>query len=194
MKRAGVVVSIILLVVAFVGAAYYYYVVMPSHIAQEAEVVSTDVTPEQEVETPVVSQPEADVQEGTTIAEPGVETNKISLFCEDEEEEINPLIYGKWQSTTNPQWYKVYTDEYSGNGYYWGKEWDETEDITEDDLIDYGNGWYEWKMNKNELIELATTDMNSTRIPVEYKIKVTEQSLEMVSVTNKKTITFIRVQ
>ncbi|MBO4665813.1 MAG: hypothetical protein J5612_02960 [Paludibacteraceae bacterium] len=109
--------------------------------------------------------------EGHTVAPPEETTNKFSVFSEAEDEEYNPLLIGHWQCCDQAGWHRVYTDEYSGNGYYWGKEWNEDEDISEADLVDYGNGWFEWKMDGNNVLELAATDMNETRVPFIYTIK-----------------------
>jgi hypothetical protein len=105
------------------------------------------------------------------VAPPEEATDKFSIFTEGEDETINALILGHWVNVDNPSWHRVYTDEYSGNGYYWGKEWDESEDVTEADLVDYGNGWFEWKMDGNDVLELATTDMSESRVPFIYTIK-----------------------
>lgn len=126
----------------------------------------TPAKPDMEVD--VVTRP---APEAFTVEEPTETTNKFSIFTEGEDEEYNPLLLGHWICVDQPSWHRIYTDEYSGNGYYWGKEWDEADDISEADLIDYGNGWFEWKMDGNDVLELATSDMSETRVPFIYTIK-----------------------
>ena len=122
--------------------------------------------PAQQVDAVTTTAPQAHF-----VAPPEETTNKFSIFTEGEDETINALILGHWVNVDHPTWHRVYTDEYSGNGYYWGKEWDESEDVTEADLVDYGNGWFEWKMDGNDVLELATTDMSESRVPFIYTIK-----------------------
>ena len=122
--------------------------------------------PEKKVDATTTSAPEAH-----TVAPPTETTNKFSIFEAAEDEEYNPLLIGRWQCVDRPGWHRVYTDEYSGNGYYWGHEWDEDDDVSEEDLVEYGNGWFEWKMDGNDVLELAATDMNDTRVPFIYSIK-----------------------
>ena len=130
-----------------------------------------------EPQQPVVKQePPRKADTATTLREEFVEaptetTDKFSIFTAAEDEEFDSLLLGHWQGLDRPTWHRIYTDEYSGNGYYWGKEWDEAEDVFEKDLIDYGNGWFEWKMDGNDVLELATTDMSESRVPFIYTIK-----------------------
>ena len=80
------------------------------------------------------------------------------------------MLLGKWQSLENEQWYRVYTDEEAKDGYYWGYEWDESEDVMEEDLNKYGNGWFMWKKRGSKVLELATADNEGQLIPRPYTI------------------------
>ena len=132
--------------------------------------------------------------EAHTVEAPEEGTNKFSIFSAAEDEEYNPLLIGHWQCVDKPGWHRVYTEEYSGNGYYWGKEWDEDEDVTEADLVDYGNGWFEWKMDGNDVLELATTDMTESRVPFIYTIKkLSNKDLIYVEQRSTEKRTFTRV-
>ncbi len=133
---------------------------------QQQPVQPVITEPTQKAKSDTVKKPKAEV-----IAAPEETTDRFSIFSAAEDEEYDTLLIGHWQCVDHPTWHKVYTDEYSGNGYYWGKEWDEAEDVNEDDLVDYGNGWFEWKMDKNDVLELATTDMTESRVPFIYTIK-----------------------
>lgn len=54
-------------------------------------------------------------------------------------------LIGRWQTG---QEYIVFYDLDAGDGYAWGKEWNEAQGVYESDLDgeDYhGNGWFKWK-------------------------------------------------
>lgn len=84
--------------------------------------------------------------------------------------EMDTLLLGKWQHSVDSTWYRVYTLEPAGDGYCWGKEWDTAEDIYEEDLLPYGNGWFKWKKEDQSVIELHMTDIKGAIIPYEYKV------------------------
>lgn len=86
------------------------------------------------------------------------------------EPEVDPLMLGKWQHMTDTTWYRVYTTEPTEDDFCWGREWNEAEDVFEDDLLPYGNGWFKWKKTDNEVIEWHCTDNNSAAIPFQYKV------------------------
>ena len=139
------------------------------------------------------TKPKKDTLEAHHVGAPEETTNKFSIFSAAEGEEFNPLLLGHWTCLERPTWHRVYTDEYSGNGYYWGKEWDEAEDVTEEDLVDYGNGWFEWKQDENDILELATTDMSDARVPFIYTIrKLTDKDLIYIEQRSQAKRTFIK--
>ena len=86
------------------------------------------------------------------------------------EPEVDELMLGKWQHTTDTSWYRVYTTEPADEDFCWGREWNEAEDIYEEDLMPYGNGWFKWKKTDNDVIEWHATDNHSAFIPYEYKV------------------------
>ena len=83
------------------------------------------------------------------------------------------LMVGKWQNAENPKWYKVYYDDPDDDedGYFWGKEWDEEDDVLEEDLMYHGNGWFRWRKEKNQLTELHTMDANDLPIAKIWFVK-----------------------
>ena len=86
-------------------------------------------------------------------------------YAEKEIPHADPLLVGKWQNTDNPHWYKVYYDDYDEQeGLFWGKEWDESEDVLEEDLQYHGNGWFRWEKKGNELHEYATMEIRDVPI------------------------------
>lgn len=86
------------------------------------------------------------------------------------ESDIDVLMLGTWQHTADTNWYRVYTTEPAGDDFCWGREWNEGEDIFEEDLQPYGNGWFKWKKTDKEVLEWHMTDNNSASIPFEYKV------------------------
>lgn len=161
---------------------------VPEEPVKEEPIPVAPAKPAQKTETKTTTAPQ-----GHTVAPPTETTDKFSIFSEAEDEEYNPLLIGHWQCNERPGWHRIYTDEYSGNGYYWGKEWDEDEDVSEEDLVDYGNGWFEWKMDKNDVLELAATDMNDTRVPFIYTIKkLSDTELIYIEQRSKEKRTFSR--
>ena len=54
-------------------------------------------------------------------------------------------LVGTWQNNANPQHYMVFTYDTSDSiteGYRYGYEWDESEDVYKEDLVEHGNGWF----------------------------------------------------
>jgi len=83
------------------------------------------------------------------------------------------LMVGKWQNAENPKWYKVYCDDPDDDdeGYFWGKEWDESDEVFEEDLMYHGNGWFRWRKEKNQLTELHTMDAQDVPIAKIWKVQ-----------------------
>lgn len=83
------------------------------------------------------------------------------------------LIVGKWQNTANPHWYKVYYDDYDEDEQlFWGKEWNEAEDVLEEDMDYHGNGWFRWEKKGRMLREYATMSKRDVPIHRGYKIRL----------------------
>lgn len=104
------------------------------------------------------------------------ETNKVAHV--QPEQVANPLLVRKWYIEHHPTSFKVYYDDPCDQpGYFWGKEWNEEENIYEEDLLYHGNGWFQWCKQDNQLLEMHMMD-NSFVVPIEYEISsLTEQQL-----------------
>lgn len=64
-------------------------------------------------------------------------------------------------------------------GYMYGREWDEAEDVREDDLVPYGDGWFKYLLEVKNLHELHLMDNHGAEIPKEYIVtKLTADCLE----------------
>jgi hypothetical protein len=92
----------------------------------------------------------------------------------------DPLIVGKWSNAKNPLWYKVYYDDYDGDGFFWGKEWDEKDDVLEYDLMFHGNGWFRWKKEGRQIMELHTMDARDVPIGKTYNIQLSIRDTLMI--------------
>lgn len=183
MKKAIWIIVIILLLAAGGYAAYYFYGLQLIEMAKEyfgseTPVVEEptppviEITPKQPA--PVVTPAKPNVVEPHVMEKPNEMTNELVYFAGEEEQDYltdeDEMLLGKWQNVDNPQWYRVYTDEEAPDGYYWGYEWDESEDVTEKDLTKHGNGWFRWKKRGSKVMELATADNDGQLIPYPYVI------------------------
>lgn len=115
----------------------------------------------------------------------GPSTNDV-YYYEDDAPHADPEIVGMWQNVQNPQWFKVYYDDYDSDGYYWGKEWDEADDVFEEDLSYHGNGWFRWRKEGKNLKELHTMDISGATVPKQWRYKTKPDSLLLYSPENKK--------
>ncbi len=104
------------------------------------------------------------------------ETDKVAKV--QPEQVANPLFVRKWYVEHHPTSFKVYYDDPCEQpGYFWGKEWNEEENIYEEDLLYHGNGWFQWCKQGNQLLEMHMMD-NAFVVPQEYEISsLTEQRL-----------------
>lgn len=82
---------------------------------------------------------------------------------------------GLWHEASNPLWYKAFYDDYAGDGYYWGKEWKENDNIFEEDLTYHGNGWFKWRRDGDKLTELHVMTMSKAPIAKRWIITVKDR-------------------
>ena len=80
---------------------------------------------ESTTEQPAAQEPEE--QAGENEIENEHKTNAI-IYFEGEVPPADPLMVGRWKNMDNAGWHKVYYDDDDGEGHYWGKESDETDD------------------------------------------------------------------
>ena len=86
-------------------------------------------------------------------------------FYECDIPSADPLIVGRWINTANPQWHKAYYDDYDEETeMFWGKEWNEADDVQEEDLRYHGNGWFRGNKKGKELREFSTMDVKDMSI------------------------------
>ncbi len=79
-------------------------------------------------------------------------------------------LQGLWQNDKYDTWHVRFTTEPSDEaGYYWGCEWgDFGDDVTEEDLVYHGNGWFKYSFKSAELIEIHRMDEGWADIPKVY--------------------------
>ena len=73
-----------------------------------------------------------------------------------------------------------FTAEQDETGEYkYGRQWDESEDIYEEDLVPYGNGWFKYKLVKSDLTEIHLMDNGGAEAPKVYVVtKLTDTELQ----------------
>ena len=89
-------------------------------------------------------------------------------------------LQGLWEEN-NTQHYVRFTTERSDEAeYFYGREWDEAEDVYEEDLLPHGNGWFKYKFETNgSLTEIHLMDNGGAEIPKVYVVtKLTDTALE----------------
>ena len=88
-------------------------------------------------------------------------------------------LLGLWQEK-GTEVYVRFTNEKDNTGEYkYGREWDESEDVFESDLLPYGNGWFKYKLVKSDLTEIHLMDNGGAELPKVYVVtKLTAGNLE----------------
>lgn len=118
-----------------------------------------------------------------------------AVFFDEEIPEADPRLVGKWQNEENPHWYRVYTSDWESEDYFWGKEWNEDEDVMETDLRWHGNGWFLWKLDGTIISELSVTDGSLAVIPRQYTFSyLTAEKMTYTEKRDKVVRSFRKVQ
>ena len=99
-----------------------------------------------------------------------VATDKVASV--ETELQANPMLVGLWQEVDNPSHYRAYyEDPCDEEGYFWGKEWNEEEDVYEEDLCYHGNGWFKWCKAQTRLVIIYVGDNEVVSAPMDYVIE-----------------------
>ena len=112
--------------------------------------------------------------------------------CNKEGKEIGTRdqLLGRWQSG---QEYIVFYDDNAGDGYAWGKEWNEADGTQESDLVYHGNGWFRWTKNKDTLFEYHTMDLTEVPIAHRYKIRINDSTdIEQLEIAHRSHYHFVK--
>lgn len=114
--------------------------------------------------------------------------------CNKEGKEIGTRdqLIGRWQSGKE---YIVFYDDNAGDGYAWGKEWNEADGTQENDLVYHGNGWFRWKKGNDYIRTANATDISSAESAVDWKLSsLSDNKMELQQTTRMKTYTKIAAQ
>lgn len=97
-----------------------------------------------------------------------------------------------WVENGTQHFVRFTTEQSDEPKYFYGREWDEAEDVTEADLTPYGNGWFKyWFETNGGLHELHLMDNDGAVIPKEYIVSVlTDTKLEYYEKDNKSRKTY----
>lgn len=88
-------------------------------------------------------------------------------------------LLGLWQETGTEAYVRFTSEKDDTGEYKYGREWDESEDIFESDLLPYGNGWFKYKLVKSDLTEIHLMDNGGAEIPKIYVVtKLTDTALQ----------------
>jgi len=117
----------------------------------------------------------------------------IALSSCEKKEPINTTdIVGKWveqdEGRGGEHMRFLTADEEAKEGdYFFGKEWDEGDDVYEDDLKYKGNGWFKWKIDGTTLSIIEHMDAGWADVPKTYTIdKLTATELVIYEPDEKK--------
>lgn len=136
--------------------------------SQEKEVVKTDSVLQANEKEAMVKTEENEVTAKRNILEDSVKTDAVRRYKDDNV--INSYIVGRWQNMDNKGWYCVFYEEVDGEGMCWGKEWDESENVLEEDLPFHRNGWFRWRIKDGVLHKFAVMNMSEAIIYKSYKV------------------------
>ena len=88
-------------------------------------------------------------------------------------------LLGLWQETGTEAYVRFTSEKDDTGAYKYGREWDESEDIFESDLLPYSNGWFKYKLVKSDLTEIHLMDNGGAEIPKIYVVtKLTDTVLQ----------------
>ena len=114
--------------------------------------------------------------------------------CKKKDIGTREQLIGRWQSG---QEYMVFYDDNAGDGYTWGKEWNEGEGTVESDLDgeDYqGNGWFRWKKGSDYITIVAQLSISEAEAAVDCEISVlTDDALTFYNARRKQTKSFTKI-
>ena len=104
-------------------------------------------------------------------------------------------LSGTWSEEANPLCYWVYmlTKDDSGD-YYWGKTWDEADDVHESDLEFHGNGWFKWSITDNNLVQLHMMNISTATVPKTYTVTSCNSTTLVLKDTYGKSLTYKKVK
>lgn len=109
------------------------------------------------------------------VAIVGIALSSCSMLDGDKTPEFKLSdLQGLWQNDQYDTWHVRFTNEAADEeNFFWGCEWgDYGDDVTEEDLVFHGNGWFKYRLKSNELLEINRMDEGWADIPKEYIISL----------------------
>lgn len=165
MKKLWII--LLILVAIAIGVGVYWYLNQENQEDKDSITTTEESTAVEIEEESTAEEDGIIIMEAEEVEEITEETHGLVTF---EEIALDTMMLGKWQHATDTGWYRVYTMEPAGDDYYWGREWNTSDDIFEEDLTPYGNGWFKWKKDGDNVVEMHMTDHQIASIPYEYKM------------------------
>lgn len=111
----------------------------------------------------------------------------------DKEIGTREQLIGRWQSG---QEYLVFYNEDAGDGYAWGKEWNEAQGVLESDLEgeDYhGNGWFRWKKGDDYIRVAAQLSITEAEAALDWTLNSLTDTQMSLAQKNKQYKTYNKI-
>ena len=112
------------------------------------------------------------------IALVGIAFCSCEGFGEKQKEFLLKDLQGLWVEN-GTQAFSRYTTESADSvrtGYLWGRFWDEADDVHEEDLVPYGNGWFMYRLVDDELLKIEQMDGKWADIPKRYTLTLLNET------------------
>ena len=118
----------------------------------------------------------------------------VMISCQSDKPTFQEAdLLGLWQEDGTEAFVRFTAEKDSTGEYKYGREWDESDDMSESDLKPYGNGWFKYKLVKSDLTEIHLMDNGGAEIPKVYTVlHLTEDALEYTD-DSGVTTTFAKV-
>jgi hypothetical protein len=104
----------------------------------------------------------------------------VMISCQSDKPTFQEAdLLGLWQENGQEAFVRFTAEKDSTGEYKYGREWDESDDMSESDLKPYGNGWFKYKLVKSDLTEIHLMDNDGAEIFKVYTVlHLTEDVLE----------------
>ena len=104
----------------------------------------------------------------------------VMISCQSDKPTFQEAdLLGLWQENGQEAFVRFTAEKDSTGEYKYGREWDESDDMSESDLKPYGNGWFKYKLVKSDLTEIQLMENGGAEILKVYTVlHLTEDALE----------------
>ena len=104
----------------------------------------------------------------------------VMISCQSDKPTFQEAdLLGLWQEDGTEAFVRFTAEKDSTGEYKYGREWDESDEMSESDLKPYGNGWFKYKLVKSDLTEIHLMDNGGADIPkVSTVLNLTEDALQ----------------